>query len=428
MLTIGPHGAVAPLVTFGRKLQAAGHEVKLGTNANYENLVTRNGLAFAAIAPDATRMVNAKTTDQQFRAANHPIKYYLALRAEAREISAGAMRVLDRCVEVSHGAEVLLYHGHLFAADAIAAHLKIPGIQAYNTPVTPTREFPSYIALRPWAGPSTYNRITHTIRDLVTWLPYRPLINRWRRSSLGLPPLPLDGPYRDLDRRRVPLLYSTSPTILPKPADWGDWIHLAGPWLADDDPAWVPPPELTRFLEAGPPPVSIGFGSMKFGDPKRLTRIVVEALQQARLRAVLLTGWNALDAEGLPDTIYACSQIPHRWLFSRVAAAVHGGGIGTLTASLRAGLPTLAVPFGGDSTLWGWRCAQIGAGPAPIPIRKLTSENLASALRALTTDASYRYRAEQAGESIRAEEEADYSIDVFQTALRQASTGTQSSS
>ena len=418
MLTIGTQGAVGPLVCFGIGLKEAGHSVTVATHENFRTFVTRRGIGFAAIAGDANNMLKSSTVDREFRSGGNPLTYFLALRQEARDLSKEAVRVLDRCVDVCRGADALVYHDHMYAADSIAEYYGVPGIQAYNTPVTPTSEFPSYVGFQPWAKASLYNLSTHYLRDYVTWLPFRSILNAWRRSTLGLRPISFSGPHRYLHRKRVLLLYSISPTILPKPRDWGRWVHVTGYWHRSEHSTWQPPVDLEDFLEAGPKPICIGFGSMKYGDPARLTGQVISALRMTKQRAILLTGWGGLSGSYADRDVYVCKEVPHDWLYARTAAAVHAGGAGTLTASLRAGLPTLTVPFGGDNIFWSWRCTQLGAGPQPIPVYKLNAENLAAGIRAITSDPRFRNRAEEVGSKIQPEDGVGTAVEVFHESLR----------
>jgi UDP:flavonoid glycosyltransferase YjiC (YdhE family) len=95
---------------------------------------------------------------------------------------------------------------------------------------------------------------------------------------------------------------------------------------------------------------------------------------------------------------------PHTWLFPRMAAVVHHGGAGTTAAGLRAGVPSIVVPFFGDQPFWGQRVAALGVGPAPIPRQKLTADALAQAIQHATTDTTMQRKAAELGAKIRAED------------------------
>ncbi|ODT99603.1 MAG: hypothetical protein ABS81_25450 [Pseudonocardia sp. SCN 72-86] len=157
-------------------------------------------------------------------------------------------------------------------------------------------------------------------------------------------------------------------------------MHVTGYWTAPDDPTYEPPAALAAFLAAGPPPVYVGFGSMPDRDARSLAESALTAARRAGGRVVLLSGWSGLAAAGDPDVLVV-DDVSHRWLFPRVAAVVHHGGAGTTAAGLRAGRPTVVVPFFSDQFFWGRRIAALGAGPLPIAREKLTTTALTDAIR-----------------------------------------------
>jgi sterol 3beta-glucosyltransferase len=179
---------------------------------------------------------------------------------------------------------------------------------------------------------------------------------------------------------------------------------MTGYWFLNRTEDWAPPPELEAFLDAGPPPVYVGFGSMAGRNPERLANIVIEALQKAAVRGIIATGWGGLKARDLPETILQIEQVPHEWLFPRVAAVIHHGGAGTTAAGLRAGKPATIVPFFGDQPFWGQRLHELGVGADPIPQKKLTVEKLVSALNDVLSTPEMARNAEILGEKIRRED------------------------
>jgi UDP:flavonoid glycosyltransferase YjiC (YdhE family) len=87
-----------------------------------------------------------------------------------------------------------------------------------------------------------------------------------------------------------------------------------------------------------------------------------------------------------------------------VAAVVHHGGAGTTAAGLRAGVPTVVIPFFGDQPFWAWRVYELGAGPKWVPRKKLTAGRLAAAIQQAVDDPALILRAEELGQRIRAED------------------------
>jgi UDP:flavonoid glycosyltransferase YjiC (YdhE family) len=159
-----------------------------------------------------------------------------------------------------------------------------------------------------------------------------------------------------------------------------------------------------EFLQSGSPPVYVGFGSMSNRNPEETADMVLQALIQTQQRAIVLSGWSGLRKENLPNSVYLVDSIPHSWLFPRVAAVVHHGGAGTTAAGLRAGVPTITIPFFGDQGFWGQRVAELGVGPEPIPRQQLTVERLAKAIQKAALDQTMRQRAADLGAKIRDED------------------------
>lgn len=244
-------------------------------------------------------------------------------------------------------------------------------------------------------------------------------VKRWRKlqnmpslkSAVSLVKTPAGKP--------MPVMHGISRHVLPFPSDWPAYASMTGYWFLNEPENWQPPASLNDFLQAGDPPVYIGFGSMAGTKTAKVSRIVVDALKQAKLRAILSTGWGGLDAKNLPESILQIDGAPHSWLFQRMAAVVHHGGAGTTAAGLRAKKPTLICPFFGDQPFWGRRVHALGAGPAPIVQKDLAVENLAAALRDLTSNADYRRNAESIGDKLRNEDSIGPSVAFieYQVAL-----------
>lgn len=157
--------------------------------------------------------------------------------------------------------------------------------------------------------------------DAILYYLIKPIVNECRRDVLGLNPLP-GSFYRRLEISRLPIVYGFSPNLLPRPEDWGEWLRVSGHWFLDDQSEWQPSDELLRFLEAGKPPIYVGFGSMVDEQIEHATRIVLEALQRTGQRGILLGGWGGLGTGDLPGTILCLESIPHDWLFPRLAAVL----------------------------------------------------------------------------------------------------------
>ncbi|MBQ7849586.1 MAG: glycosyltransferase family 1 protein, partial [Clostridia bacterium] len=213
---------------------------------------------------------------------------------------------------------------------------------------------------------------------------------------------------------RIPAIYATSPLLMPRPDNWDEHIHMSGFWWEPYELPYEPSEDLKAFLSAGEKPVYIGFGSMVSGDMDETFRIVREAVELSGVRAVIASGWAAEKHPVNTERIHYVDFVPHDWLFTQVGAAVHHGGAGTTASSLRAGLPTLIVPFGGDQPFWGARVHAAQCGPKPVPRDSMTAEQLAAGLRELTQNALYREKAAAIGEGMRREHGVQNAADIIE--------------
>lgn len=205
-------------------------------------------------------------------------------------------------------------------------------------------------------------------------------------KTLGLEPLSTLWAPGQLFRLKVPYTYLWSPALIPKPADWGPEIDVTGFVFLDLASSFKPPKALTKFLEAGEPPIYIGFGSIVVDDPDKFTALIFEAAKKTGVRALVSKGWGGLGGEdNTPNNIFLLDNTPHDWLFPRVRAVVHHGGAGTTAIGLKCGKPTLIVPFFGDQPFWGAMVAKAGAGAEPIPYKRLTIDKLAESIEQLLT-------------------------------------------
>jgi len=212
----------------------------------------------------------------------------------------------------------------------------------------------------------------------------------------------------------TPSLYGYSPSVLPKPPDWDDYHHVTGYWFLDAQSDWQPSEDLLRFLESGPPPVYIGFGSMSHENPERQTRLALRALELTGQRGVLLTGWGGMSRLSAPPNVFFVDNVPHAWLFPRIGAVVHHGGAGTTGAGLRAGVPSIITPGGGDQSAWADLVVKLGVGPRAPGIKSLTAEKLAKAINTAVNDSALRARAAALGEKILAENGIARAVEVIE--------------
>jgi UDP:flavonoid glycosyltransferase YjiC (YdhE family) len=413
IIAAGSRGDVQPYIALGKGLANAGNTVRFVTFQNFEKLVASHDLEFWPVEGDVQEIVQSQEMRERIEKGN-----FLYLMAQmAKEAQRGALHLAEAGLAACQGTDLVLAGmGGVYTGIAIAEKLNLPFLQAYLVPFSPTQEFPGVLVpTLPFRLGNSFNRMSHHLTRQILWQGFRSADFQARQKVLGLPPAPLSGPYHSDRVSGLPILYGFSPSVIPAPRDWAGDIHITGYWFLEETDYWAPPTDLMHFLDSGATPVYIGFGSMSNRRPEEMAGLVIDALRRCNQRAIILSGWGGLRRADLPDSVFMVDSIPHSWLFPRVAAVVHHGGAGTTAAGLRAGVPSVIIPFFGDQPFWGQRIAELGVGPEPIPRKKLTVEQLARAIEKAVTDREMRQRAARLGSKIQVEDGIARAVKIIQS-------------
>ena len=386
LATTGTTGDIQPFTALALGLKNAGYDVCLAAPENFLHEIRRRGLEATRCGSDFQAFMNDPEI-QDFISGNT-----LTRMRQARSLTRKWLGLaIPDMVNASQGADAILFHPKLEFATDISEATGIKAILCALQPFTATSEFP--VLTLPWRTVGGFlNRATYKLLRLSRSFVSKEF-NQWRADLLGLPPLGRFGYPFTVKGAPVPVLYGISPAIIQRPKDWPGNVHLTGYWFLDNEPSYTLSEELSDFIDSGPPPIYIGFGSMPLQDPEVMSRTLIDALKQADLRAIIAKGWGDFDpakSEHLPESLHVIDSVPHEHLFPFMSAVVHHGGAGTTAAGLRAGRPTLICPFLVDQPFWGRRVADLGAGPPPLPPKRWTVERLAAVLKDLTTRSSYR--------------------------------------
>ncbi|HKS53501.1 MAG TPA: glycosyltransferase [Pseudonocardiaceae bacterium] len=406
--TAGSRGDVVPYTGLGARLRQAGHEVSLATHTRFAGLVGVAGLEFRALPVDPWAELVSARGQRLVRARSAALEVTELIRLGRRLMPALGQGVL---AAAQQGADVLLVSATMAPLGHVVAEaLGLPSIEVFLQPMTPTREFqapmPITRPLGPW-GNYLVGSITQAAIDQLL----DPAVRQLRRR-LGLPALTISAQRRRARRRRSPVLHGFSPAVVARPADWPPGMHVCGYWWPHQDPHWQPAAELLDFLQAGPPPVFVGFGSRVVPHAERLSATVGAALRQTRLRAVIQAGWSGLSVAS--DDVFAVDEIPHHWLFPQMAAVVHHCGAGTTAAGLRAGVPAVPLPAQFDTPFWAARLTALGVADTPIPLRELSADHLAAALKHAVNEPALRHRAQTLATQLATEDGAAQVLHTVQ--------------
>ena len=376
---VGTRGDVEPMLALADALRARGHDCVLAAPQSFAPSAARASLPFVSLGEAFAVLERGERNE--FRVVRAFLKTLPELydgmqrATEGADVIVGAMMCLAGPSLARQRGIPWVYAG--FSPHYLRSELMVPG-------GIPVRSLPRW-ALR------AFNSVQHLVVPT--------LLRRWSQTEVRLGfgrPADLFGHMA----LRGELLLAYDEELLPTPTDAVGRLNQVGV-MRRLDVGGPLEPALERFLDAGAPPVYIGFGSMTHRDPARLMREVLDGVKRAGTRAVVNAGWSGLNAPDLPPTVHLVTSAPHDLLFPRCLGVVHHGGAGTLHAAALAGVPQAIVHHWADQIHHGWRIEDLGLGPAPTTITRFSTRWLAETLRRFESDAPMRSRARAFGEKLR---------------------------
>lgn len=402
ILALGSRGDIQPYAVLGSGLKSAGHQVRFITFESFASLIVELGLDFHPIPGDAQAIVAGGGANMLGL-----VRSFTSLaKGYAQNLSDPHLGETDLIINQLPGG----LYGFDLAEKYNLPMLLASVIPLARTSTMPLMGFPNLLL-------PGYNRLTYSVGEKVLWQMFRSVINEWRIQTLKLPPLPPKGYFDQLGTRKFPILNGFSEHVVPRPADWNEHIRITGYWFAEEK-HWDPPADLLHFLDAGKPPVFIGFGSMPIKNPRQTTEMILEALNRSGQRGILHSGWGGLGDISLPENVFKIKYAPYDWLFPRMSMIFHHGGSGTTAYALRSGTPSCVIPFVFDQFYWGKRNADLGVGPQPIPFIKLTVEKLTQAIQAGIYTSEIQHSAADLGKKIRVENGIRTAINLIEKLIR----------
>ena len=376
LLASGTRGDTQPFIALGLALQKKGCTVRLAASETFEDLVISQGIEFYPLLGDVSKIAEDENL-RKAMSANNPLKVIMGFNTMKNRAYSLQQGFYDAC----QGSDAIIYHPGAAIGYFIAQTLNIPSILATPFPMIPTKAYPALIFYDSVRLGKAFNLLTHVLFQQILWQMSKASIKRfWKDKFAGIPHN-FSNPFSQLQSENRLTLVACSNYVFPKPQDWSKEVHNTGYWFLDEDYR-SPPKELQEFLQAGTPPVYVGFGSL--GDPTKavqMTELVIEAIERSGQRGILAKGWNGMtEMTQIPKTIFMVESIPHAWLFPQMSVVVHHGGAGTTAAGLRAGVPSVLIPHSNDQFAWGKKVEELGVGAKYIPKTKLTAENLSAAI------------------------------------------------
>jgi UDP:flavonoid glycosyltransferase YjiC (YdhE family) len=279
--------------------------------------------------------------------------------------------------------DVIVAHHFTFPAPVVAELTKMPWATVSLAPgvVPSAHSLPGANFGR--AGRGLFGRASNQFvwssGKMISRAMVDPVVNRLRAKH-GLPPV-RDAIFEAHSPALNLQLYSEH--FAPRPPDWSAEKRLAG-FCYYDPPGAALGPEIEEFLRRGEPPVLFTLGSVAVQNPGAFFSSAVDALEALGLRGILLIGPEKNRPARLPDTILATPYAPYGLLMPRVRAVAHQCGIGTLSHTLRAGVPSVACPFAFDQPNNARRIEELGAAEIVLP-HQHDAQHIGQALKRLLT-------------------------------------------
>lgn len=410
MVTGGSRGDAQPYFALGAELRRRGHEVVALTYAPYGRMVEDAGLRFVRVSGDPRQIVGDLTA-----AGGNVVRYARRFRQVTEPL---LHENFEEILEGCRGADAVVYASVAVLGYFAARELGVPAFMAEMQPVfEPTTRFPSAIVPEgPRGLRAPYNWLSYAVVRQIYWRTFGPMLAK----TVDLAEIPpLRGPWSYLKRAGVPVLCAWSPCVLPRPAAWDERFRVTGYWFWNSTSGWTPPAGLTEFLGDGRSTVAVGFSSVRSETKVRLDLdAVLRAADANGVKVVFVGGWSGVSGSDLPPTACVVEEAPHDWLFQRVCAVIHHGGAGTTAAALRAGAPSVVLPFSADQAFWGRALVKAEAGILCPEHRDGSAGVLERAVAAAVGD-RLRTGAKAIGDKLREEHgTASAAVEIERTLVR----------
>ncbi len=381
--SIGSVGDVFPFLALGRRLKELGHSVVVALEPNWEPVVALSELDYARFGPRFPPEHVGTLVRAMVREPDPGLQWKTLLENVAFAVPG----MLSDLTELCEHADLLIANCYSFVAHMAQVKTGIP-----------------FITIRL----SEYGENDDGMRAF----PNR-LMNRYRRE---LGSSELADPFGKDSHSRLLSLYALSPGLTGRgksDAPGFFFMHV---------PNFEPPRDVVEFIANGEKPIVVSLGSMVTDDAASVTNVLIEGIGRVGKRVVIQEGWGALGVgmRSVPSYAKLTGFLPHEWLFDQASIIIHHGGGGTTAASLRAGVPSMVIPFALDQPFWADIAVKYGVTSAIIPYRELTADRVSEGLqKTLDRYPEHLSRAVEGAAMIRAEPGVDGAVEMIMAALGQ---------
>jgi sterol 3beta-glucosyltransferase len=370
----GSRGDVYPMIALAERFLREGHQVTMLTQQTFQRNLDASRIKGIYTSEDAHEEMTC--LDDDAKSVTNSIKW--AQKSLVEEFAL--------LKEASKDTDLLICTNNEFSVSSIAEARGLPAFRVAYLPSIPGDNVPPLI---PWQNlPKPLCKPTWNLINKGLDLMALKTANR-ERMDLGLKPIKsLAGHFMATYHN----LFAINDVLAPPHPSWPPGSYRYCGYAFEEQKNDIPV-EVENFLNAGDPPIYLGFGSVTVKDPQGFTEKALKAAEIADCRLVISKGWTCLGTEDMPDRAILVNDLSHDYLFPRMAAICHHGGSGTTHRASKAGVPQFIMPVIIDQFFWGKRIHDLCIGPKPKSSKKLDAISLALVFRDLIDNPNYRENA-----------------------------------
>lgn len=415
LTTFGSFGDIHPYIAVGLELKARGYQAIIATSPSYREKIEATGLGFHPVRPDILPPEEDPLTILKAMDVKTGGEFII------KELFASHVRdSYEDLREATRNADLLVTHVLTFAGPILAEKTSLPWI---STVLAPTSFFSVYDPFVPPQAPGLVSllRLSPLVARSFMYIARR-IIDKWiepvyqLRSRLGLP----QGGHPVFEGQHSPALVLAlfSKALGQTQPDWPTQTIITGfPFYDRKDETSIAP-ELINFLDDGEPPIVFTLGSTAIFVADDFYSESLAATRLLNRRAVLLIGdARNMPKEPLPAQVAVFDYAPYGEILPRASVVVHQGGVGTTGQALRAGVPSLVIPFNHDQPDNAYRVSRLGVSRT-IPRAKYKAATVARELNILLTDQRYAEKAATVGSIVQSEDGARSAADEIEKLLK----------
>lgn len=378
LLTVmGVRGDVQLFIALAKALNDKGHEATVALNQKFLKLAKSYGVNYYSLGGEADEGVNEM--QEIIRAKNN----WEAAKMGTDFFFQGVREHTTTLQEQCPLYDLIIGYGNFGLAEADKANK--PFISVVIDPNLAEKKFSKNISLN----------IGLIVEKIALYFLMGRKYEQFRKE--------IDAPSSSKSKNPPLIILPMSHQVVKPSHNWTKKNVISGYWYSGSPLNYSPPEDLQEFIQSGKKPVFISFGSATWGekDYSSLLKILFDGVQKAGARAIILN--TETYTNKIPDHIHLVQEIPYNWLLDHVWCFIHHCGLGTTAEVLKAGLPSIPVPYMVDQFDWAERIHSLGVATHPIPRKKLTRKKLSKAITEIQDNSVIMENAKNLGPKIRKE-------------------------